>query len=74
MVVWNRSKSTWLSLTTGVLANLIIFTIASVWWVLTETDGISQGLGIHYYSIATVVISAVLYIGLVALKKKRMEA
>ncbi|MEN2767548.1 hypothetical protein [Ornithinibacillus xuwenensis] len=56
------------------MSNLIIFTIASVWWVLTETDGISQGLGIHYYSIATVVSSAVLYIGLVALKKKRMEA
>lgn len=43
----------------SVFTNIVILGIASVWWFLTETDGISQGLGVIYYCIAIALISLV---------------
>ncbi|MGK0466228.1 hypothetical protein [Clostridium sp.] len=51
----------------AILVNVIILGIGSVWWILTESDGISQGIGVMIYLGSIVVISLidtiVIYIG-----------
>ncbi|RDU35671.1 hypothetical protein DRW41_16120 [Neobacillus piezotolerans] len=48
----------------GIIINLIILGLGSIWWFLTETDGISQGIGIMIYagSIAGITIIDVIFI------------
>lgn len=43
----------------SVFTNIVILGFAIVWWFLTETDGISQGLGVIYYCIAMALITLV---------------
>lgn len=54
----------------SVLTNIIILGFASVWWFLTETDGISQGLGVIYYCIAMALISLVNLVGISVYRSK----
>lgn len=55
------------------LLNGLILGIASMWWFFTEIDGISQALGILYYSIALVVISIINIISLKMIRSKRID-
>jgi membrane protein YdbS with pleckstrin-like domain len=43
----------------AIFVNVIILGIGSVWWILTESDGISQGTGIMIYLGSIVVISLI---------------
>jgi hypothetical protein len=54
----------------AVFLNVIILALASLWWFFTETDGISQGLGVLYYIIAMGVIAVIDIIVLSVLKSK----
>ncbi|MEH7130493.1 hypothetical protein V7103_20065 [Neobacillus drentensis] len=33
----------------ALLVNIVILGLGSIWWFLTETDGISQGIGVMIY-------------------------
>ena len=33
----------------AILVNIVILGLGSLWWFLTETDGISQGIGVMIY-------------------------
>lgn len=65
------SSSLWKSFLYAVLTNIFIVGLASVWWFLTETDGLSQGLGVLYYCLALVVISIINFITLSILHSKQ---
>lgn len=52
------------------LSNVVILGLGSVWWFFTETDGLSQGLGVIYYCIAIGVISIIDLIVLSVAKRK----
>jgi peptidoglycan/LPS O-acetylase OafA/YrhL len=54
-----NSTNLWKPFMYSVLTNIGILGFASAWWFLTETDGISQGLGVIYYCIAMALISLV---------------
>ncbi|WP_010095347.1 hypothetical protein [Ornithinibacillus scapharcae] len=41
------------------IVNIIILGLGSLWWLVTETDGISQGIGIIMYGFAFVVINLI---------------
>lgn len=43
----------------AILINIIILGLGSLWWFLTETDGISQGIGIIIYLSSIVGISLI---------------
>lgn len=47
-----RTKKFWLSFLIAFITSIVILGLGSIWWFLTETDGISQGLGVLYYCIA----------------------
>ncbi|WP_449621482.1 hypothetical protein [Robertmurraya sp. Marseille-Q9965] len=47
-----KTKKLWIAFILSFLLNVVILGLGSVWWILTETDGISQGLGGLYYCIA----------------------
>ncbi|SHG82672.1 hypothetical protein [Ornithinibacillus halophilus] len=47
---------------TAVIANFITLSLAGIWWFRTETDGISQVLGVLYYGLAVVIISIINWI------------
>jgi len=57
----------------SILTNIVILGIGSVWWFLTETDGISQGLGVLYYCIAMAVIAVINLIVLSIAKSKQKD-
>jgi peptidoglycan/LPS O-acetylase OafA/YrhL len=65
-----RTNKVWLSFLLALLSNIVILGIASIWWFFTETDGISQGLGVLYYCIVTGVIGIIDLIILLAVKGK----
>ncbi|MFC0475775.1 hypothetical protein ACFFHF_11025 [Robertmurraya beringensis] len=54
-----NSTNLWRPFMYSVFTNIVILGLASIWWFLTETDGISQGLGVIYYCIAMALISLV---------------
>jgi hypothetical protein len=54
----------------AVFINVTILALASLWWFFTETDGISQGLGVLYYIIAMGVIGIIDIIVLSVFKSK----
>ena len=37
------------AITIALLVNIVILGLGSIWWFLTETDGISQGIGVMIY-------------------------
>ena len=37
------------AITKALLVNIVILGLGSIWWFLTETDGISQGIGVMIY-------------------------
>ena len=37
------------AITKALLVNIVILGLGSIWWFLTETDGISQGMGVMIY-------------------------
>jgi hypothetical protein len=47
------------AITKALLVNIVILGLGSIWWVLTETDGISQGIGVMIYLGAIVGISLI---------------
>uniref|UniRef100_A0A1S2L4B8 Uncharacterized protein n=2 Tax=Anaerobacillus isosaccharinicus TaxID=1532552 RepID=A0A1S2L4B8_9BACI len=65
-----RTEKFWIPFLSGFLLNIAILGIGSIWWFLTETDGISRGLGVLYYCIAMGVIGVVVLIVLSVLKIK----
>lgn len=65
-----RSTNLWRPFMYSVLTNIVILGFASVWWFLTETDGISQGLGVIYYCIAMALISLVNLVVLSIIRSK----
>lgn len=52
-------NSLWKSFLLSTLLNVLLLGASSVWWVLTEVDGISQGFGVIYYCFAMMVISII---------------
>lgn len=54
----------------SVLLNSVILGSGCMWWFLTETDGISQMLGVIYYGVALIVISVINVMVLCRSKKK----
>ncbi len=46
---YRNSKRAIKSIIKALLINLIILGIGSIWWVITESDGISQGIGVTIY-------------------------
>jgi hypothetical protein len=54
-----------------VLTNIVILGLGSVWWFLTETDGLSQVLGVLYYCITMVIIAVINLIVLSIAKSKQ---
>jgi hypothetical protein len=69
-VQMKRTNRFWLSFLTAFISNILILGLGSIWWFLTETDGISQGLGVLYYCIAMGVIGIVDLIVLSVIKGK----
>lgn len=65
-----KSKKFWISFLVAFVLNVVILSIGSIWWFVTETDGISQGLGILYYCIAMGVIGIIDLIVLSVIKSK----
>ena len=57
----------------SILTNIVILGLGSIWWFLTETDGISQGLGVLFYCIAMAVIAVIDLIVLSIAKSKQKE-
>jgi hypothetical protein len=55
--ILKATKKLSLSLLSVLFSSAIILSFASCWWLLTEDDGISQGLGILYYTIAFFIIN-----------------
>ncbi|WP_027409733.1 hypothetical protein [Anoxybacteroides tepidamans] len=49
--------------------NTAILAGGGIWWFFTETDGLSQGLGVLYYGAAAAIIAVVDLIVLSALRK-----
>lgn len=51
----------------GLLINIVILGLGSIWWFLTEHDGISQGIGVTIYLGSIVGISLIdiifIYVG-----------
>jgi hypothetical protein len=43
----------------AIMINLIILGLGSIWWFLTETDGISAGIGVMIYLGSMMVISLI---------------
>ncbi|PEQ83685.1 hypothetical protein CN481_23885 [Bacillus sp. AFS006103] len=43
----------------ALLVNIVILGLGSIWWFLTETDGISQGIGVMIYLCSIVGISLI---------------
>jgi hypothetical protein len=65
-----RTNKFWLSFLTAYLSIILILGLGSIWWFLTETDGISQGLGVLYYCISAGVIGIINLIVLSVIKGK----
>ncbi|MDN4494487.1 hypothetical protein [Ureibacillus aquaedulcis] len=65
-----RTNKFWLSFLISFLINVVILGLGSYWWFLTETDGISQGMGVLYYCLAMVVIGIVDLIALSVFKSR----
>jgi hypothetical protein len=63
-----KTKHVGKSILIAFLANVMILGLGCFWWFMTETDGISQGLGMLYYSIAMGVIGIIDLIALIVLK------
>jgi hypothetical protein len=47
------------AITKALLVNIVILGLGSIWWFLTETDGISQGIGVLIYLGSIVGISLI---------------
>lgn len=62
------------ALLTAFLSNIVILGSGSIWWFLTETDGISQGLGVLYYCIALGVIGIIDLIEILIIKRKQNKS
>ena len=43
----------------AIMINIIILGLGSIWWFLTETDGISAGIGVMIYLGSMIVISLI---------------
>jgi hypothetical protein len=43
----------------AIFINFMILGLGSIWWFLTETDGLSQGIGIMFYFGSMVVLSII---------------
>lgn len=62
MFSWESLKKHQNPLTTiykSIIINVIILGSGSVWWFLTESDGISQGIGIIIYLGSIIIISLI---------------
>ncbi|WP_349408532.1 hypothetical protein [Pseudalkalibacillus sp. SCS-8] len=75
-VIWGqlqlrKTNKFWTSFITAFLLNVVILGLGSIWWFVTETDGISQGLGVLYYSIAIGVIGIINLFVMSVFKKDR---
>jgi hypothetical protein len=47
-----KTRSLWAAFFMSYLLCFIILGSGSIWWFMTETDGISQGIGVLIYGIA----------------------
>ncbi|RTR29604.1 hypothetical protein EKG37_15025 [Robertmurraya yapensis] len=65
-----KTKKLWIAFIISFLLTVFILGLGSIWWILTETDGISQGLGGLYYCIAMGGIGIIDLIVLLLLKGK----
>lgn len=52
-----KNKKPIITILSSISMNLVILGIGGAWWFFTETDGISQGVGVTIYFISFVVIS-----------------
>lgn len=54
-----KNKNPVTAIIKALLINIIILGVGSIWWFLTETDGISQGIGVMIYLGSIVGISLI---------------
>ncbi|MFP5115946.1 hypothetical protein ACSU64_26905 [Bacillaceae bacterium C204] len=54
-----NNKKPVLAIIKALLMNIVILGLGSIWWFLTETDGISQGIGVMIYFGSIVGISLI---------------
>jgi hypothetical protein len=54
-----NNKKPVLAIIKALLINIVILGLGSIWWFLTETDGISQGIGVMIYLGSIVGISLI---------------
>ena len=54
------------------LLNIILFILASVWWFLYESDGISQVIGVAIYGGSFIIIGTIYTIVLFMIKKRKL--
>jgi drug/metabolite transporter (DMT)-like permease len=55
----NKHKKTVTAIVKAILLNVIILGLGSIWWYQTESDGISQGIGILIYISSMIAISLI---------------
>jgi hypothetical protein len=60
-----KHKNAVISIIKAILFNFIILGLGSIWWFLTETDGLSQGIGVLIYISSMIAIS---FIDIIAIK------
>jgi len=70
LLCWNNlknDKKPLKAIINAIIVNIVILGLGSIWWFITESDGISQGIGIMIYLGSIVGISlidtVVIYIG-----------
>ncbi|WP_042146114.1 hypothetical protein [Paucisalibacillus sp. EB02] len=73
--VWmKKTNKFWLTFIFVVILNAIILGLGSLWWFLTEIDGVSQGLGVIFYGIAFLIINLIDLMVLYAINGKGNQA
>ncbi|WP_047986428.1 hypothetical protein [Ornithinibacillus californiensis] len=72
-VYFRKNNTIFLAFVIAYLPTVLILGLGSIWWFLTETDGISQGLGVTIFVIAAGVIGVVDLILLSFLKGKSLN-
>lgn len=62
-----KNKKSFIATVKGLLVNIIILGFGSIWWFLTERDGVSQAIGVLIYLGAMILIALIVilfvYIG-----------
>jgi hypothetical protein len=54
-----KRQKTMITIIKAIFFNFFILGLGSLWWFLTETDGLSQGIGVLIYFFSMIAISLI---------------